>query len=92
MSTLPYDEFGDVVPYNQIIVAMAVEYDVPWMDFYQSIWDLDNHGLKDGVHPSVPPGNDPANFTSENLQYGQTVRNLLVLHVLDKVWREVLAY
>jgi hypothetical protein len=93
MSTVPYDQFTDVQPYNQIIVAMAVEYDVPWMDFYEAVWDLENHGISpDGVHPSVPANNDPANFTSGNLRYGQTVRNLLVLHVLDGMWRQVLAY
>jgi hypothetical protein len=94
LSTVPYDQFADVQPYNQIIVAMAVEYDVPWMDFYETAWDLENHGinLEDGVHPSVPPGNDPANFTPDNLRYGQTVHNLLVLHVLDMMWRQVLAY
>jgi hypothetical protein len=93
MSTVPYDQFTDVQPYNEIIVAMAIEYDVPWMDFYEAIWDLENHGISpDGVHPSVPPTNDPANFSSSNLRYGQTVRNLLVLHVLDAMWRQVLAY
>jgi hypothetical protein len=94
LSTVPYDQFGDVQPYNQIIISMAIAYDVPWMDFYAATWDLRNHGIAegDGVHPSIPPTNDPANFTPENLQYGHTVRNLLVLHVLDAMWRQVLAY
>jgi len=94
LSTLPYDQWGDPGPYNQIIIAMAVEYDVPWMDFYSATWNLPNHGISaaDGVHPSVPPGNDPTNFSADNLQYGFTVRNLLVLHVLDALWRQVLSY
>ena len=59
-----------------------------------STFGLDNHGIDpgDGVHPSVPATNDPTNFTADNLHYGHTVRNLLVLHVLDRMWREVLAY
>lgn len=94
LSTVPFDQWGDAQAYNQIIISLAVAYDIPWMDFYGATWDLPNHGISaaDGVHPSVPPGNDPTNFTAENLQYGHTVRNLLVLHVLDSLWRQVLAY
>lgn len=94
LSTLPWDQFGDVQPYNQVIVATAVAYDIPWMDFYSATWELDNHGIswEDGVHPSVPSTNDPTNFTEGNLHYGHTVRNLLVMNVLDAIWRQVLAY
>jgi hypothetical protein len=94
LSTVPWDQHADVQPYNQVIITTAIAYDVPWMDFYGATYDLENHGIDwgDGVHPSVPPTNDPTNFTGDNLRYGHTVRNLLVLHVLDRMWREVLAY
>jgi len=94
LSTVPWDQFCDVQRYNQVIVATAVSYDVPWMDFLSATWNLDNHGIswEDGVHPSVPSSNDPTNFSEDNLHYGHTVRNLLVLHVLDAIWRQVLAY
>lgn len=92
LSTIPYDQWGDEQAYNQVIISTAVSYDVPWMDFHAVTWDLPNHGIEpaDGVHPSVPPTNDPTNFSEENLQYGHTVRNLLVLHVLDALWRQVM--
>ncbi len=94
LSTVPYSQFVDVQPYNQVIITTAIAFDVPWMDFYGATWDLANHGIswEDGVHPSVPGTHDPTNFTPDNLKYGHTVRNLLVLHVLDALWRQVLAY
>jgi hypothetical protein len=92
LSTLPYNQWGDAPAYNPIIVAIAVTYDVPWMDFYAATRNMPAHGINpaDGVHPSVPPTDDPANFTPDILQYGHTVRNLLVLHALDALWRQVL--
>jgi hypothetical protein len=91
---MPYNQYGDVQPNNQVVIAIAVAYDVPWMDFYGATWNLANHGIawEDGVHPSIPATNDPTNFTEDNLHYGHTVRNLLVLHMLDALWRQVLAY
>jgi hypothetical protein len=94
LSTVPWDQHADVQPYNQVIITTAISYDVPWMDFYGATYGLENHGIDwaDGVHPSVPSTNDPTNFTADNLHYGHTVRNLLVLQALDRIWREVLAY
>jgi hypothetical protein len=92
LSTIPYHHSGNAGAYNQIVIATATAYDVPWMDFYAATVDLPNHGNDpDGVHPAVPPTHDPTSFTSETLQYGFTVRNLLALHMLDALWRQVLA-
>ncbi|MBN1313625.1 MAG: hypothetical protein JXB30_19640 [Anaerolineae bacterium] len=91
LSTIPYNAGGDERAYNGVIKTIAATYDVPWMDFCAATWDLPNHGISDdGVHPSVPPAGDTANFSAANLQYGHTVRNLLVLHVLDAIWRQVM--
>jgi hypothetical protein len=88
LSTIPYNSGADVQPYNEIIVATAAAFDVPWMDFYAASVNLPDHGNDpDGVHPSVPPTHDPTNFTAETLQYGFTMRDLLTLHMLDAVWR-----
>jgi lysophospholipase L1-like esterase len=92
LSTIPHNSGGDAQAYNAIIISTAEAYDIPWMDFYAATVNLPNHGNDpDGIHPSVPPTNDPTNFTQGNLQYGHTVRNLLALHLLDALWRQVLA-
>jgi uncharacterized protein YraI len=91
LSTIPHHFEGDAQRYNQIVVSTANARGVPWMDFYAATVNLPNHGNDlDGVHPAVPPTNDPTNFTQQNLQYGMTVRNLLTLHMLDTLWKQVL--
>jgi hypothetical protein len=91
LSTIPYNQEGDERAYNGVITTIATTYNIPWMDFLASTWNLPDHGIsEDGIHPSMPPGDDPANFSAANLQYGYTVRNLLVLHVLDAVWRQAM--
>ncbi len=92
LSTIPYLGSEDHVrPYNDIIIATAEAFDIPWMDYYAATVNLPDHGLDpDSVHPAVPPTHDPTNFTPETLQYGFTVRNLLALHMLDEVWRQAI--
>lgn len=96
LSTLPpRAQYNDnIIAYNQVITAMAQNYGVPLTDLYSALVNLPDHGYgPDGIHLSVPPGGAGAtvDFTSDNLQYGTTVRNLTTLQVLDMVWRQVLA-
>lgn len=92
LSTIPYNLQGsDIQPYNEIIIATATAYDVPWMDLYATTVNLPDHGLgPDGIHLSIPPSKEPTNFTPGNLKFGYTVRNLLVLHALDAVWQQAI--
>ena len=53
---------------------------------------IPNQGLSsDGLHPSLPPDGAPGRFSTDNLQYGYTVRNLTALQTLDVIWRLVLS-
>ncbi len=75
---------------NQMVLALAREKNVPVMNFADAVRNLPNGGLEaDGIHLSLPPGWATV-FTPENLQYGMTVRNLLVLQSLDVIRREIL--
>jgi len=75
---------------NQMVLALAREKNVPIMNFADAVKNLPNGGLEaDGIHLSLPPGLATV-FTPENLQYGMTVRNLLVLQALDVIRREIL--
>jgi hypothetical protein len=72
---------------NAIVIALAGEYDVPYMDYWAALQGLPDQGMgPDGIHPSLPPGK-ATDFTAANLQYGMTVRNLICLHAVDAVWR-----
>lgn len=82
---------GRVDSINGIITSLALEYDVPLIDYWAALQGLPNDGLRsDGVHPSLAPAGHNADFTPENLQYGMPVRSLTVLQALDLVWRTVL--
>ena len=71
--------------FNGIITQVAQEYDIPLWNYWATIQALPNQGLgPDGVHPSWAP--DSADFTPDNLQYGNTVRNLTALQALDAIW------
>ncbi len=94
LSTIPpkRNEDPHIAEFNDVIKALAREYDIPLMDYWLALSDLPNYGISDDtVHPASPPGGDAAsvNFTAENLQYGAVVRNLLTLQMLDALWRTV---
>jgi uncharacterized protein YgiM (DUF1202 family) len=95
LSTLPprAQHHDKIIAYNQVIIGLARQYDVPLWDFYSACVALPNSGLDaDGVHLSAPPGGAPAaaSFTADNLRYGTTLRNLTALQMLDSLWRQVL--
>jgi hypothetical protein len=93
LNTIPWNSYSDVGQYNAIIVATARTYDVPLIDFYSAMETIPNHGASgDGVHPTLPPDGNTANFSYDNLQYGATLRNLVTLQMLDALWRQVLSY
>jgi hypothetical protein len=82
---------GRVDSINGIITNIADEYDIPLWDYWAALQSLPDDGLRsDGVHPSLAPAGQNANFTPRNLQYGMPVRSLTALQALDLVWRTVL--
>ncbi len=93
VSTIPPFDYGDVEEgrvelFNNIIVSLCEEYEVPIWDYWAVMKPLPNQGLStDGVHPSW---NKPADFTPSNLEYGMAVRNLTALQALDAIWRYVI--
>lgn len=70
---------------NAIVVALALDYQIPLWDFWGATQHLPNQGLSgDGVHPAW--GSAPADFSEDNLrQYGGVMRNLLALQMLDSL-------
>ena len=64
------------------------------MDYGRAMSVLPGLGISnDGVHPNYPVAGDyvsAVRFTEENLQYGYTMRNLLILQMLDVLYRQVL--
>jgi len=97
LSTIPERMQGDVPPsrihdFNAIIVQVARLYEVPLWDYWLSMKNLPNNGIGDGVHPSIPPNGNAADFSEENLKYGYTVRNLGALHVLNALWGQAMFF
>jgi GDSL-like Lipase/Acylhydrolase family len=74
---------------NDIQASLAQAYDIPFWNYWAAVQSLPNEGLSsDGIHPSWAANS--ANFTAENLQFGQTVHNLTALQVLDILWRQAM--
>ncbi|MEP7358536.1 MAG: SH3 domain-containing protein [Anaerolineales bacterium] len=74
---------------NDIQAALAQAYDIPFWNYWAAIQSLPNEGLgPDGIHPSS--AFNSADFTAENLQYGNTVHNLTALQLLDILWRQAM--
>lgn len=92
VSTFPgnLERWDQSIRYNQILVAVALDYDVPLMNLWRALDGLPNHGLNaDGRHLSLPVTHS-GDLTPENLQRGYPMRNLVTLQALDRVWREVM--
>jgi len=70
---------------NEIIVSVALEYELPVWNYWAALQDLPDGGLQeDGAHLTWGPNyfNDPA-----VLEKGWPVRNLTALQVLEAVWQ-----
>lgn len=81
------------VLFNQIIVQIAQEYDLPLINLYRVLEDLPDQGinLEDPIHLSSPIGDNAGNFTPANLERGYTMRNLITLQALDILYRDLIA-
>lgn len=84
---------GRAEAYNQLILDVAQERGLPFLDFYGALVTLPDSGMNpDGIHPSTPPlgFEQGADFRGNNLQYGYVMRNLTVLQALHVLHVEVL--
>ena len=76
--------------YNQIVVQIALDYDIPLINLWVALETLPHYGLDDdGRHLSTPI-TQAGDLTPENLLRGYPLRNLITLETLDVVWRDVL--
>jgi len=89
LSTFPHrPEFPEEsVLYNQIVVQVAQDYDIPLINLWRALEPLPNQGVDpdDPTHLSAPTSGAVCHFIDENMQAGFTVRNLLTLETLDVV-------
>ena len=67
------------------MVRAALDYDLPLINLNRALEPLPDHGVNpaDMIHLSVPPDGRVDLFTTEDLQYGFTVRNLVTLQTLQ---------
>jgi hypothetical protein len=89
LSTFPGNlkEWDQSIQYNQIVVQVALDYQIPLMNLWLALEGLPNHGLsQDGRHPSVPI-TEAGDLSPANLQRGYPLRNLVTLQSLDVVLR-----
>jgi hypothetical protein len=78
------------IQYNQIVVKIALDYQIPLLNLWQALEPLPGYGLNDdGRHLSAPI-TQAGDLTPENLQRGYPMRNLVTLQTLDKMWREAM--
>jgi hypothetical protein len=80
-----------IVRFNLITEAVAKHWSLPYIDYHAALSALPRKGLaRDGVHPNVlPPGGlkNTCRLTEKGLRYGNNVRNLLTLEMLDALRR-----
>lgn len=77
--------------FNQIIVLIAQDYDLPLINLYRALEDLPDQGinLDDPIHLSSPIDDNAGNFTPANLERGYTLRNLVTLQALEVILRDL---
>lgn len=78
--------------FNQIILKIARDYDLPVINLAAALEALPNYGvdLEDTLHLTEPePPGTVATFTEESLGAGYTVRNLVTLQALSALLTEL---
>lgn len=93
LSTFPNrPEFPEqVITYNQIVIRIAQDYDLPLVNLWLSIRDLENEGVDklEPSHLSIPTDEQTGLLTEAGLEWGYNVRNLIMLQTLDRLWTEL---
>ena len=81
LDTAPYW----VPTYNMVSRGIAQARQVPLLDLWLAVQDLDGYGLSgDGLHANTSP-NGACVFTPAGLAYGYNVRNLISLEALERM-------
>ncbi len=79
--------------FNAITEAVATHWSLPFIDYHGALSALPRKGLaRDGVHPNVlgrGGAQAACQLTEEGLRYGNNLRNLLTLEMLDALRRAV---
>ncbi|HLY24709.1 MAG TPA: hypothetical protein VKQ72_00110 [Aggregatilineales bacterium] len=77
--------------YNQITVQIAQEYDIPLINLWLALKPLPNQGVdpQNHTHMTSPGDGKVAYFTTDDLQSGFNVRNLLTLQTLEAILMKV---
>ncbi len=79
-----------VPTYNEVTRAMAQTLQLPYIDLYQAVVDLNDLGLvSDGIHGNSAPSG-ACSFDAAGLAYNYNTRNLLTLRTLDMVRSSVI--
>jgi LysM repeat protein len=77
---------------NSVIRRVALEYQVPLLNFSQVLDALPSRGfIEDGFHYNWPSDGRTADFTPDKLVYGFNQRNLTALQALDVLRRLIIA-
>lgn len=76
--------------FNQIVVRIALDYDLPLINLWLALEPLPGHGIApDGFHLDGPLTR-AGDMSLPNLETGYPLRNLLTLQTLDRLWRTVM--
>jgi hypothetical protein len=77
--------------FNQIVVRVALDFNIPLMNLWLALEPLPSHGIDDDGYHLNGPLTRAADFSSErNLQTGYPLRNLITLQTLDVIRRDVM--
>jgi hypothetical protein len=90
MSRQDRDGAAASVPrYNAVIRGIAQARQLPLVDYHRKLVQLPGQGVgADGIHPTTyvgALGRNACDFTDAGLRYGYNLRNLLMLHALQRV-------
>ncbi len=90
LSTFPgnLNFWNRTILYNQIVVRIARDYDIPLINLWLALENLPNHGLEaDGFHLGESAYGTSCMLVDPYLQSGYPMRNLVTMQTLDNVWR-----
>ncbi len=79
--------------YHQTLRNLAARYQIPLIELYDTTRALPNSGTdSDSIHLSFRSDNRVVSFAGDQHVYGNTLRELMTLQVLDMIRRDVMGY